>query len=102
MEAELGKSGAYVDGIYVCPHHPDKGFEGERPEYKCDCECRKPKAGLLYQAAADFNLDLGKSVMIGDSPADVEAGRYAGVLESMCLALPEIGLNECVRKVLEK
>lgn len=78
METELGKEGAFVDAIYVCPHHPDKGFEGERPEYKFDCNCRKPKPGLLLQAAKDFNIDLSQSIMIGDSDRDVEAGEAAG------------------------
>lgn len=77
METLLGKDGAYIDGIYICPHHPDKGFEGERPEYKIDCDCRKPKPGLLLQAAKDFNIDLEQSIMIGDSDRDVEAGIYA-------------------------
>ena len=78
MATLLGKDGAYVDAIYVCPHHPDKGFEGERPEYKIDCDCRKPKPGLLLQAAKDFNIDLSQSIMIGDSDRDVEAGEAAG------------------------
>lgn len=78
METELGKEGAFLDGIYVCPHHKDKGFEGERPEYKFDCECRKPKAGLFLQAAKDFNIDLSQSIMIGDSGRDVKAGNNAG------------------------
>lgn len=82
METELGKVGAFVDAIYVCPHHTDKGFEGERPEYKCNCDCRKPKPGLLLQAAKDFNIDLSESYMIGDSHRDVEAGEYAGVKKS--------------------
>ena len=78
MATLLGKDGAYVDAIYTCPHHPDKGFEGERPEYKIDCDCRKPKPGLLLQAAKDFNIDLSQSIMIGDSDRDVEAGEAAG------------------------
>ena len=78
MATLLGKAGAYVDGIYICPHHPDKGFEGERPEYKINCSCRKPKPGLLLQAAKDFNIDLSKSIMIGDSENDVAAGEAAG------------------------
>ena len=82
MATLLGKEGAYVDGIYICPHHPDKGFEGERPEYKIDCDCRKPKPGLLLQAAKDFNIDLSESYMIGDSHSDVEAGENAGVKKS--------------------
>lgn len=83
METELGKVGAFVDAIYVCPHHTDKGFEGERLEYKCNCECRKPKPGLLLQAAKDFNIDLSESYMIGDSHRDVEAGENAGVKKSI-------------------
>ncbi len=83
METELGKVGAFVDAIYVCPHHTDKGFVGERPEYKCICECRKPKPGLLLQAAKDFNIELSESYMIGDSHRDVEAGENAGVKKSI-------------------
>lgn len=83
MDTLLGKDGAYIDGIYICPHHPDKGFEGERPEYKFDCDCRKPKPGLLLQAAHDFNIDLSQSIMIGDSDRDVEAGKNAGCLKSV-------------------
>ena len=83
METELGKVGAFVDAIYVCPHHTDKGFEGERPEYKCNCDCRKPKPGLLLQAAKDFNIDLSESYMIGDSHRDVEAGENARVKKSV-------------------
>ena len=83
MGTLLGKDGAYIDGMYICPHHPDKGFEGERPEYKFDCDCRKPKPGLLLQAAKDFNINLSQSYMIGDSERDVEAGRNAGCKESI-------------------
>ena len=78
METLLGQHGAYIDDIFICPHHPDKGFEGERVEYKIDCECRKPKPGLILQAAEKYNIDLSKSVMIGDSERDMEAGRRVG------------------------
>ena len=78
METDLGKEGAFVDAIYVCPHHKDKGFEGERPEYKYDCDCRKPKPGLLLKAAKDLNIDLTQSIMIGDGDNDVKAGQMAG------------------------
>ena len=47
METLLGQKGAYLDAIFYCPHHPHKGYEGERPEYKIECECRKPKPGML-------------------------------------------------------
>ena len=85
LETELGKSGAYLDAIYICPHHTDKGFEGERPEYKCNCECRKPKPGMLLQAAKDLNIDLSKSYMIGDSENDILAGKNAGCKKSILL-----------------
>lgn len=78
METMLGLKGAYLDGIYVCPHHPDKGYIGEISELKIDCECRKPKPGLLLRAANDFNVELKESWMIGDSENDIEAGRAAG------------------------
>lgn len=101
METELGKVGAFVDAIYVCPHHTDKGFEGERPEYKCNCDCRKPKPGLLLQAAKDFNIDLSESYMIGDSHRDVEAGENAGVKKSIMVEEnEENGLLELVNDIL--
>lgn len=86
METELGKVGAFVDAIYICPHHPDRGFEGERLEYKYDCDCRKPKTGLLLQAAKDFNIDFSESYIIGDSERDVEAGKNAECKECILLA----------------
>ncbi len=78
METLLGAEGAYVDAIYFCPHHPHKGYAGERPEFKIECECRKPKPGMLLKAAEDFNIDLSRSWMIGDSENDVKAGMAAG------------------------
>lgn len=78
METLLGKEGAYLDAIYYCPHHPHKGYEGERPELKIDCNCRKPKPGMLLKAAEDFNIDLSQSWMIGDGENDVRAGINAG------------------------
>ena len=64
--------------IYFCPHHPHKGYEGEVPELKIDCDCRKPKPGMLFNAAKDYNIDLSKSYMIGDDDNDVLAGEAAG------------------------
>ena len=98
METLLGKEGAFVDGIYFCPHHPDKGFKGELPEYKIDCDCRKPKAGLLLQAAKDWNIDLSQSYMIGDSDRDVEAGQNAGCKASILLA--NYDLNATINNIL--
>ena len=78
METLLGQEGAYLDAIYYCPHHPHKGYEGEIPELKIDCACRKPKPGMLLRAAERFNIDLSRSWMIGDSENDVRAGQAAG------------------------
>ena len=78
METLLGRDGAYIDGLYFCPHHPHKGYEGERPEYKIECSCRKPKPGMLLKAADDYNIDLSESWMIGDDDNDVLAGQAAG------------------------
>ena len=78
LETLLGKEGAYIDGLYYCPHHPHSGFEGEVKELKIKCECRKPAAGMLYTAAKDFNIDLSKSYMIGDRATDVGCGKNGG------------------------
>jgi len=85
METELGREGAFIDGLYFCPHHTNKGFCGERPEYKCECNCRKPKPGLILQAANDFNIDISNSFMIGDSENDVLAGENANCKQSFIL-----------------
>jgi D,D-heptose 1,7-bisphosphate phosphatase len=79
MEWQLGEQGAFVDAIYFCPHHPHGGFPGEVAEFKVECDCRKPKPGMLLQAAERFNIDLDQSWMIGDSERDALAGRAAGV-----------------------
>jgi len=97
LETLLGREGAYLDGIFVCPHHPDKGFPGERPEYKTDCSCRKPKPGLLLQAAERYNIDLGKSWMIGDQPQDETAGKAAGCRS--VLVSEGYSLLDAVRKI---
>lgn len=78
METLLGLEGAYIDGLYFCPHHPHKGYEGEVAELKIDCDCRKPKPGMLLKAAKDFNIDLASSWMVGDGENDVKAGLAAG------------------------
>lgn len=78
METLLGEERAYLDRIYYCPHHPEKGFPGEVPELKVACTCRKPEPGMLLQAAKDLNIDLADSWMIGDSQSDIEAGEKAG------------------------
>ena len=79
MYTLLGNAGAYVDGLYFCPHHPDRGFEGEIEELKIKCKCRKPNIGMFEQAAEDFNIDLSCSWIIGDTTTDIQAGMNAGL-----------------------
>lgn len=86
METLLGQEHAYLDAIYFCPHHPDKGYPEERPEYKIECSCRKPKPGMLLQAAKDWNIDLPESYMIGDRHWDVQAGEAAQVKKSILIS----------------
>lgn len=98
METLLGEQGAYLDGIYFCPHHPDKGFPGEVTELKVDCACRKPKPGMLYQAAKDLHIDLASSWMIGDSWRDVACGKNGGT--HTCLLTKTSGeQNETSKKI---
>lgn len=78
LETLLGEQGAYIDDRFYCPHHPERGFEGEVPELKISCNCRKPQPGLLLQASEKYNIDLSSSYMVGDSLRDVEAGNHAG------------------------
>lgn len=79
MQVELGKSGAYLDDIIFCPHHTDSGFDGEIPELKTQCECRKPKPGMLLKAIEKYQIDPLNSWMIGDNLRDIEAGKKANV-----------------------
>jgi D,D-heptose 1,7-bisphosphate phosphatase len=78
LETELGTNHAKIDALFFCPHHPDRGYPEERTEYKIDCICRKPKPGMLFEAAEAFNIDLAQSFMIGDSERDILAGKNAG------------------------
>ena len=75
----LSEKGAYLDDLFFCPHHPDKGFEGEIEELKIDCNCRKPKIGLLEKAASKYNIDLSKCYFVGDSTMDIQTGINAGM-----------------------
>jgi D,D-heptose 1,7-bisphosphate phosphatase len=79
LETEIGRDHAYLDRIYVCPHHPDRGFQGERTELKIRCNCRKPEPGLIFDAQRDLNIDLASSWYIGDSSADLGAAEAARV-----------------------
>lgn len=78
LETLLGEQGAYLDKIYFCPHHSDKGYAGERIEYKIECNCRKPKPGMILKAAEELNIDLSNSWMVGDGENDILAGKAAG------------------------
>ena len=100
METILGKDGAYLDGIYFCPHHPDKGFKGEVKELKINCNCRKPHPGLLLQAASDFNINLEQSWMIGDGKNDIQAGKNAGC-KTVLIGDDEFGQDITVYSLLE-
>ncbi|MGH9257603.1 MAG: HAD-IIIA family hydrolase [Vicinamibacterales bacterium] len=75
----LGRAGAYLDAIYACPHHPESGFPGEVPELKVQCECRKPRTGSIDAACRDLMVDRRASWLVGDSTADIETGRRAGL-----------------------
>lgn len=79
LDQLLGLDGAYLDGLYFCPHHPDPGYEGEVPELKMDCACRKPKSGLIDKAVSDMFIDRRQSWMIGDTTSDLKAGQSAGL-----------------------
>jgi mannose-1-phosphate guanylyltransferase / phosphomannomutase len=79
IRATLAAVGARLDAFYVCPHHPKKGFPGEVPEMKIECDCRKPRPGLLLQAIKEHGLDPAQTWMVGDSKGDVLAGQRAGV-----------------------
>lgn len=100
METLLGIEGAYLDGLYFCPHHPDKGFEGEVAELKIDCDCRKPKPGLLLRASEDFNIDLNQSWMIGDELRDIEAGKRAGC-KTLLIGNKSLGQDMTASSLLE-
>ena len=75
MNNDLAKYGAHLDGIYYCPHYPT----GKVKEYAIDCDCRKPKPGMLFKAKKDHNIDLKSSYLIGDGVRDVECAETAGV-----------------------
>ena len=79
VETLLGRDGAYLDDIFFCPHHPDTGYPGENSNYKTDCECRKPKLGMIEKAALRHNVEIGSSWFIGDSTTDIQTGVNAGI-----------------------
>ena len=82
LNRKIGESSARLDAIYYCAHHPTVG----EPPYRLDCDCRKPKAGLIEQAARDFAIDLGSSWMVGDRYSDIELARNAGTHSAFVLS----------------
>jgi D-glycero-D-manno-heptose 1,7-bisphosphate phosphatase len=82
LEEGLGRERAHLDAIYYCAHHPSVG----EPPYRYDCDCRKPRPGLIRRAASDFDIDLSQSWMIGDRYSDVELARNAGVRAGLVLS----------------
>ena len=79
LEWELGEAGAFLDAIYLCPHHPEAGFPGERSELKVACDCRKPATGLVERACRELGIDAASSWMVGDQTRDIEMARRAGL-----------------------
>ena len=79
LQTLFGEKHVYFDDLFYCPHHPDKGYPEENPEYKIDCDCRKPKTGMLLTASDKHNIDLKKSWFIGDRTVDIKTGLNAGV-----------------------
>jgi histidinol-phosphate phosphatase family protein len=79
LETLLGREHAFLDRIYWCPHHPQRGFPGERADLKTECACRKPKIGMIERAASELNIDLSRSWMMGDSTTDIQTARNAGL-----------------------
>ena len=88
----LAAEGAKLDGIYYCPHHP----HAEEPMYRRNCECRKPRPGLLHKAAIELELDLKKSFVVGDRVTDLKLARQVGATAIMVLTGYGRGENEYV------
>ena len=79
LKTILGEQGAYVEDIYFCPHHPDKGYPEENKNYKIKCKCRKPGIELIEKAVLKYNIDLKNSWFIGDTTIDIQTGINAGM-----------------------
>lgn len=79
---ELARGGARLDAIYYCPHHPSVGDE----PYRADCDCRKPKPGLIRRAAKEFSVDLSRSWMVGDRFSDMQLARNADIKSAFVLS----------------
>jgi mannose-1-phosphate guanylyltransferase / phosphomannomutase len=76
----VADAGGRIDAVYYCPHHPETNHpEANDPKYRRECECRKPKPGMIKQAAKDLGVDLSKCYIIGDRTADIKTGENAGI-----------------------
>jgi histidinol-phosphate phosphatase family protein len=84
LEARLGAQRAWIDGLAYCPHHPHKGFDGERPELKIDCACRKPGKELFHRIESLLPVDKARSAMVGDSWRDMSAAHAYGI-DAICV-----------------
>lgn len=82
MTQQLATAGAHVDGIYICPHHP----EAKEERYRQTCNCRKPKTGLLEQAAQELDIDLERSFVVGDRWSDIKCGAAVGATSILVLS----------------
>ena len=94
LRAEMSRAGACLDAIYYCPHHPSVG---EAP-YRQDCNCRKPKPGMLYRAVQELGVDLSRSFVIGDRYGDVELAHNAGARSVFVLSGYGLGEYEYQRQ----
>lgn len=79
MDWSFADKGVDIDGVYFCPHHPDKGIGN----YKQDCDCRKPQPGMIISAKEHLNIDLSQSYLVGDKLSDLQAGKNAGIPTSI-------------------
>jgi D,D-heptose 1,7-bisphosphate phosphatase len=93
LETLLAEGGGYIDALYYCPNHPDKGFSGENPDYKDDCKFRKPGTLLFEIAATTYKIDLSTSYMVGDATVDIQAGKNAG-MRTILLSVDDEGVRD--------
>jgi D-glycero-D-manno-heptose 1,7-bisphosphate phosphatase len=98
LVSELANFDARLDGIYYCPHHPSAG----EPPYRANCDCRKPKPGLIYKAAQEHEIDISKSFMVGDKYTDVELAQSIGIKGVMVMTGYGIGEYEYQRNTWPK
>lgn len=93
LETIISRDGAFIDRIYYCPHHPDKGFANEIESLKVICTCRKPSTGMIDKAVADININVEDSWMIGDTTTDIETAKRSN-LKSVLVQTGYGGLDE--------